>query len=102
MCVGNKIANQRTFTDCMVDGVHCGPDGHRVDVARQCLVGLDLGAGLYGRDGVESGRQVHRPHPPAGDLRQPLFCGPKRDWLWMCASQSVYLVRLGIQGAATG
>ena len=28
------------------------------------------------------------------------FCGPKRDWLWMCASQSVYLVRLGIQGAA--
>jgi gluconolactonase len=30
------------------------------------------------------------------------FCGPKRDWLWMCASQSVYLVRLGIQGAAPG
>jgi hypothetical protein len=28
---GAKIANLRTFTDCMVDGVKCGPDGHRVD-----------------------------------------------------------------------
>ena len=36
--VGNKIANQRRFSDGMVDGVKCGFDGHRVDVAGQCLV----------------------------------------------------------------
>jgi len=36
----------------------------------QCLVGLDLCARLYGRDGMEPGRQMHRPHPAAGNLRQ--------------------------------
>ena len=30
------------------------------------------------------------------------FCGPKRDWLWMCASQSVYLVRTGNPGGGSG
>ena len=28
----NKLSNQRLFTDFMVDGVHCGPDGMRCDV----------------------------------------------------------------------
>ena len=28
------------------------------------------------------------------------FCGPKRDWLFMAGSQSVYLLRVGVQGAA--
>lgn len=26
---GAKVASLRVFTDCMVDGVHCGPDGMR-------------------------------------------------------------------------
>ena len=28
----NKLSNQKVFTDCMVDGVKCGPDGVRCDV----------------------------------------------------------------------
>ena len=28
----NKLSNQKLFTDCMVDGVKCGPDGVRCDV----------------------------------------------------------------------
>ncbi len=28
---GTKIANLRVFTDCMVDGIKCGPDGMRAD-----------------------------------------------------------------------
>ena len=27
-----KLSNQKLFTDCMVDGVKCGPDGARCDV----------------------------------------------------------------------
>jgi hypothetical protein len=30
------------------------------------------------------------------------FAGPKRDWLFMCATQSVYLLRVYIQGASPG
>ena len=30
------------------------------------------------------------------------FAGPKRDYLFMCGSQSVYMVRVNIQGAAPG
>ena len=28
----NKLSNQKLFTDCVVDGVKCGPDGMRCDV----------------------------------------------------------------------
>jgi gluconolactonase len=28
----NKLSNQKQFTDCVVDGVKCGPDGMRCDV----------------------------------------------------------------------
>jgi gluconolactonase len=30
------------------------------------------------------------------------FAGPKRDWLFMTASQSIYMVRVNTQGAAPG
>lgn len=30
------------------------------------------------------------------------FAGPKRDWLLMCGTQSIYLLRINIQGAAPG
>ena len=30
---GHRTANMRLFTDCMVDGVECGPDGMRADRA---------------------------------------------------------------------
>jgi gluconolactonase len=100
--VGSKIANQRRFTDCDVDGVHCGPDGHRVDVAGNVWSGSTSQLGYMGVTVWNPAGKI------IGRIRLPetcanvCFCGPKRDWLWMCASQSVYLVRLGIQGAAPG
>jgi gluconolactonase len=33
--VDNKLSNQKLFTDCVVDGVKCGPDGMRC--LRVCL-----------------------------------------------------------------
>ena len=73
------LTNHRLFTDCMVDGVKCGPDGVRCDVngnlwaVEQCrpLRGLQRG------DRVESGRQAARPHPDSRDLRQRLLRRPQ-------------------------
>ena len=96
--VGGKIANQRTFSDGMVDGVKCGFDGIRADVAGNIWAGsTSVGVTVWNPAGKCIGR-IRLPETCANVT----FCGPKRDWLWMCASQSVYLVRLGIQGAAPG
>ncbi len=99
---GGAIRNLRTFTDCMVDGVHCGPDGMRADRAGNIWAGSTAPLGYAGvvvwnPDGKLIGR-----------IRLPEVCpnvcfvGPKRDWLLMCATQSIYLLRLNIQGAAPG
>jgi gluconolactonase len=97
---GNGIANQRRFTDCDVDGVHCGPDGHRVDVAGNVWSGSTSRLGYMGVTVWNpAGKCIGRIRLPE-TCANVTFCGPKRDWLWMCGSQSVYLVRLGIQGAA--
>jgi gluconolactonase len=97
---GAKLANPRLFTDFMVDGVRCGGDGHRVDVAGNVWAGSTSVLGY-------SGVTVWNPAGKCiGRIRLPevcanvCFCGPKRDWLFMAASQSVYLLRLNIQGAA--
>jgi len=100
--VGGKIANQRVFTDGMVDGVKCGVDGHRVDVAGNVWSGATsvpgyMGVTVWNPAGKLIGR-IRLPETCANIC----FCGPKRDWLFMCASQSVYLVRLAIQGAGPG
>ena len=98
--VGNKIANQRVFSDGMVDGVKCGFDGHRVDVAGNVWSGSTSVPGYVGVTVWNpTGKCIGRIRLPE-TCANVTFCGPKRDWLWMCASQSVYLVRLGIQGAA--
>jgi gluconolactonase len=100
--VGNKIANQRMFSDGMVDGVKCGFDGHRVDVAGNVWSGSTSVPGYMGVTVWNpAGKCIGRIRLPE-TCANVCFCGPKRDWLWMCASQSVYLVRLGIQGAAPG
>ncbi len=36
---GAKVSNTRVVTDCNVDGVHCGPDGMRVDAAGNIWAG---------------------------------------------------------------
>ena len=94
--------NLRPFTDCMVDGVHCSPDGMRARPRRQYLVQLGRAAGLCRRNGVEPGRQM------IGRIRLPegcanlCFAGPKRDHLFMAATQSIYMLRVNIQGASPG
>jgi gluconolactonase len=99
---GPKVANLRVFTDCMVDGVHCGPDGMRADRIGNIWSGSSAPLGY-------SGVTVWNPAGKLiGRIRLPEVCanvcfaGPKRDWLFMCATQSVYLLRVNIQGASPG
>jgi gluconolactonase len=99
---GNKVANLRPFTDCMVDGIHCGPDGMRADKAGNIWSGS---AAPLGYAGVTvwnpSGKLIGRVRLPEG-CANLCFAGPKRDFLFMAATQSIYLLRLNIQGAAPG
>jgi gluconolactonase len=84
----------------MVDGIKCGFDGHRVDVAGNVWSGSTSVPGYMGVTVWNpAGKCIGRIRLPE-TCANVTFCGPKRDWLWMCASQSVYLVRVGIQGAA--
>jgi gluconolactonase len=99
---GNKLSNMRQFTDCMVDGVHCGPDGMRADRAGNLWVGSNAPLGYSGVTVWNAAGKL------IGRIRLPEVCanlcfaGPKRDHLFMTASQSVYMLRVNIQGAAPG
>jgi len=98
--VGGKLQNIRPFTDCMIDGVRCGPDGLRVDVAGNVWIGsaAPLGYGgvtVWNPDGKAIGR-IRLPE----NCANLCFAGPKRDWLFMTASQSIYTLRVNIQGTA--
>jgi gluconolactonase len=99
---GKRLGGMRRFTDCMVDGVHCGPDGMRADRAGNLWVGSNAPLGY-------AGVTVWNPAAKLiGRIRLPEVCanlcfaGPKRDHLFMCGSQSVYMLRVNIQGAAPG
>jgi gluconolactonase len=99
---GQKLANKRVFADCMLDGVHCGPDGMRADRAGNLWVGSNAPLGY-------AGVTVWNPAGKLiGRIRLPEVCanlcfaGPKRDFLFMAASQSLYMLRVNIQGAAPG
>ncbi len=99
---GTKPVNQRLFTDMMVDGVKCGPDGMRADVPGNlwCSSNAPLGyAGVLVFN--PAGKLI-------GRIRLPEVCanlafgGPKRDRLFMAASQSLYMLEVATQGAAPG
>jgi gluconolactonase len=96
---GRRMENIRTFTDCVADGVKYSPDGHRVDKAGNVWSGA---GGVVGHCGVTvwnpAGKLIGRIRLPEV-CANLCFAGPKRDWLFMTASQSVYMVRLNIQGA---
>jgi gluconolactonase len=95
------LSNRRVFSDCMVDGVKCGPDGLRTDVAGNLWASSNAG-----RNVGYSGVTVWAPDGTLlGRIRLPEICGnvcfggPKRNRLFMAASQSIYSVYTGTQGA---
>ena len=75
----NKLSNGKLFSNFMVDGVKCGPDGVRCRRGRQSLVLQQCGPqrGLQRRDGVDAAGPAHRAHPAARDLRQRLLRRPQ-------------------------
>jgi gluconolactonase len=99
---GAKLGGIRRFTDMMVDGVKCGPDGMRADVFGNLWISSNT---ILGYAGVivftAEGKLL-------GRIRLPEVCanlafgGPKRNMLFMCASQSLYLLQVQTQGAAPG
>lgn len=100
----NKLSNGKLFSDCMVDGVKCGPDGLRCDVEGNLWASSNAGRAV-GYSGVS----VFNPEGKLiGRIRLPEICGnvcfggPKRNRLFMAASQSLYAVYLATQGAAPG
>lgn len=100
----NKLSNRKLFTDCMVDGVKCGPDGVRADVNGNIWASSNAG-----RSVGYSGVTVWSPEGKLlGRIRIPEICGnvcfggPKRNRLFMAASQSLYSVYTATQGAAPG
>lgn len=98
----NKPSNRKLFSDFMIDGVKCGPDGLRADVDGNIWASSNAGRNL-GYSGVT----VWNPEGKLlGRIRLPEVCGnicfggPKRNRLFMAASQSLYAVYVGTQGAA--
>jgi gluconolactonase len=100
----NKLSNQKLFSDCMIDGINCGPDGLRCDVEGNLWASSNAGRNV-GYNGVT----VFNPAGKViGRIRLPEICGnicfggPKRNRLFMAASQSIYAVYLATQGAGPG
>jgi gluconolactonase len=97
-------ASVKRFSDFMIDGVKCGPDGVRCDVDGNVWCSSNAGRAV-GYSGVT----VWTPQGKLiGRIRLPEVCanicfgGPKRNRLFMAASQSLYAVYVNTQGAAPG
>jgi gluconolactonase len=97
----NKPTNGKRFSDFMIDGIACGPDGIRTDVFGNVWCSSNAGRALG-----YSGATCWSPEGKLlGRIRLPEVCGnitfggPKRNRLFMAASQSIYAVYTGTQGA---
>jgi gluconolactonase len=100
----NTVSNQQLFTDFVINGIKCGPDGVRADVDGNLWCSSNAG-----RNVGYSGVTVWTPDAKLiGRIRIPevvgtvAFGGPKRNQLFMAASQSLYSVFVATQGAAPG
>ena len=97
----NKVSNRKLFSECMIDDVKCAPDGLRCDVEGNVWASSNAGRALG-----YSGATVWNPAGKLlGRIRIPEVCGnltfggPKRNRLFMAASQSIYALYIGTQGA---
>ena len=98
-----RAVNGRLFSDCVIDGIKCGPDGLAVDV-----YGNVWAASNAGRNVGYNGATCWSPEGTLlGRIRLPEVCsnlafgGPKRNRLFMTASQSLYAVYTATQGAGS-
>ena len=98
----NTVTNVAPFGNFMIDGIRCGPDGIRTDVAGNLWCSSNAGNNV-GYSGVT----VHAPDGRLiGRIRLPEVCanvtfgGPKRNRLFMAAGQSLYAVYVNTQGSA--
>src|SRR3984893_6255961 len=94
-------SNPKRFADLMVSGIKCSPDGVRCDVDGNLWCSSNAGRAV-GYSGVT----VWTPQGNLiGRIRLPEVCanlcfgGPKRNRLFMAASQSIYAVYVNTQGA---
>ena len=100
----NTLSNRQLFSDCTIDGVKCGPDGLRTDVDGNLWASSNAGRAV-GYSGVTvwnpDGKLIGRIRLPevCGNL---CFGGPKRNRLFMAASQSIYALYTATQGSAPG
>ena len=99
-----RLTRQRLFTDFVVDGVKCKPDGLRADVdgnlwcASAAMTNVDYsGVTIWSPQGELIGR-IRLPEGCANVC----FGGPKRNRLFMAASQSIYALYTATQGASPG
>lgn len=97
----NTLGNHRRFSDFMIDGVKCAPDGVRCDVDGNVWCSSNAGRAV-GYNGVTiwtpAGKLIGRIRLPevCGNI---CFGGPKRNRLFMAASQSIYSLFVNTQGA---
>jgi gluconolactonase len=99
-----RVTGLKQFARVVIDGVNCGMDGVRVDVQGNlwCSSNAGSAAGYSGVTVLNSAGTL------IGRIRLPEVCanlafgGPKRNRLFMTASQSLYAVYVNTQGAAPG
>ena len=81
----NKLSNQKLFTDCVIDGVKCGPDGMRCDVDGNVWCSSNAGRAV-GYSGVTmwnpAGKLIGRIQIPE-IVANISFGGPKRNRLFI-------------------
>ncbi|MGH9382747.1 MAG: SMP-30/gluconolactonase/LRE family protein [Vicinamibacterales bacterium] len=96
----NAVSKRRLFTDFLIDGVKARADGVRCDVFGNVWCSSNAGRAV-GYSGVTAwtpeGKLLGRIRLPevCGNL---CFGGPKRNRLFMAASQSLYAVYVNTQG----
>lgn len=93
------LSNPRLFTNMRFEGVQMIPDGLKADIYGNlwCGVGGPLGlcgVFVFNPEGHLIGR-IRLPH----GVSNLAFGGPKRDWLFMCAGESLYRLQVNTQGA---
>ena len=88
----NRLGRPSRFADFMVDGVKCAPDGIRCDVDGNLWsasnAGRDVGYNGVTIGNLEVGRSAGFVFPRCAPISPS--GGPKRNRLFMCASQSLY------------